>query len=165
MGLGRYACAAVGGGVAVWGSNSDGQLGLGRLGNEASATRVPWLAYDGAEACDEEQVLSEVGLLPSNSQKLLSLNKEIKLRQVAEIAVGASHCVAVCAAPSSGYQEVISWGSNKHGEVGVGSEEESIREPVPVSFFTGIRVVAVSCGDAFTVAVCGDGGAHEVVGW
>ena len=81
-------------------------------------------------------------------------------KAVAAIAVGRSHCLALC---SDG--TLASWGDNSHGQLGDGNPLSVRTVPVLVDVsgvLAGKRVVAIAAGDQHNVVLCADG---TLAGW
>ena len=77
-------------------------------------------------------------------------------KSITFLAVGASHCLALC---SDG--TLAAWGSNTSGQIGDGT---NIQRKVPVAVLTsfgsslfGKKVVAIAAGAAHSMALCSDG--------
>ncbi|WP_174590684.1 RCC1 domain-containing protein [Methanocella conradii] len=73
----------------------------------------------------------------------------VDISGVRQIAAGSGHVLAL---KSDG--TVWAWGSNAHGELGDGTNENSL-EPVQVAGLTGVK--AISAGKGFSLALKGDG--------
>jgi alpha-tubulin suppressor-like RCC1 family protein len=75
-------------------------------------------------------------------------------KQILSISVGQFHSLALCADGS-----IVAWGSNEGGRLGNGT---TLSSPVPVAVdqtgvLAGKRVIAVSAGANFNLALCADG--------
>lgn len=93
-----------------------------------------------------------------NDQGQLGLPRSIKAaseptlvsgsKSVASVAAGAQHSVCVIASGA-----VIVWGSNVHGELGIGISEDRIFEPTSVLSLEEYVVIAASCARNRTILV------------
>ena len=91
--------------------------------------------------------------------------------KVVKIACGESHCVAIVKEMSKGCTSLWSWGNNKFGQLGMGSECRcNVSSPRRVKYFEGFKwgeVVDVACGFQHSVCVVrnvkgiGDGSDEE----
>ena len=68
--------------------------------------------------------------------------------QVVAISAGAFHSAAITAV-----SELLVWGWNRHGQLGLGGEDDCQPIPAPVAALTGMDVRLVSCAADYTVAV------------
>ena len=68
--------------------------------------------------------------------------------QVVAISAGAFHSAAINAV-----SELLMWGWNRHGQLGLGGEDDCQPTPAPVAALTGMDVRLVSCAADYTVAV------------
>ena len=119
MGLGRFAFAtSAHDGIFSWGCNDDGQLGVDCDKSVPSVSRIPWLTC-GKDVKDESEAAVNMCLVPGKA-KAIQHNQTPKLRAVHAIVLGSRHSVAVCGSGARGFHEVLAWGSNAHGEAGVG---------------------------------------------
>uniref|UniRef100_A0A0P5J2E5 E3 ubiquitin-protein ligase HERC3 n=1 Tax=Daphnia magna TaxID=35525 RepID=A0A0P5J2E5_9CRUS len=157
-----------------FGSNDFGQLGHGR-----SRTRAELV--DGLEAhnitqvaCGAQHTLAqnewgEIFAWGSNSSGQLGLNveesimptpkmvKSLATKQVVQIACGRSHSMAL-----TNVGEIYCWGSNSHGQLGLGSSGTPELKPCLVKFLHGIPISHIACGADFSFAVSPSG---AVFGW
>jgi alpha-tubulin suppressor-like RCC1 family protein len=82
------------------------------------------------------------------------VNNDMK---VVKIACGESHCVAIVKEVSKGCTSLWSWGNNKFGQLGMGSECRcNLSCPRRIKYFEGFKcaeVVDVSCGFQHSVCV------------
>jgi hypothetical protein len=75
------------------------------------------------------------------------------VRRLRAVSCGQGHCVVL------GHGgEVFAWGSNDHGQTGVGSESDEEPSPREVPGLSGKGVGQLACGAVHTVALC-EGGA------
>ncbi|XP_061346881.1 ultraviolet-B receptor UVR8-like [Gastrolobium bilobum] len=76
--------------------------------------------------------------------------------RIKQIACGDSHCLAVTME-----NEVLSWGRNQNGQLGLGTTEDS---PVPqkIQTFQGVPIKMVAAGAEHSVAITEDG---DLYGW
>ncbi|KAM7252649.1 hypothetical protein ACFE04_008158 [Oxalis oulophora] len=161
--------------VCSWGRGEDGQLGHGDAADRLTPTHLT--ALDGlniasiicgadhtiAYSHSPSQVFSwgwgDFGRLGHGNSSDLFTPQPIKLLQglrVKQIACGDSHCLAVT------FQgQVLSWGRNQNGQLGLDTTEDS---PVPqnIQAFQGIPIKMVAAGAEHTAAVTEDG---ELYGW
>ncbi|XP_071723330.1 ultraviolet-B receptor UVR8-like [Rutidosis leptorrhynchoides] len=161
--------------ICSWGRGEDGQLGHGDAEDRLIPTHLS--ALDGLDivsiTCGADHTIaysessSEVyswgwgdfGRLGHGNSSDLFTPLPIKALQgirVKQIACGDSHCLAVTEAG-----EVLSWGRNQNGQLGLDSIEDS---PVPqkIQTFQGIPIKMVAAGAEHTAAVTEDG---ELYGW
>ncbi len=83
----------------------------------------------------------------------LDIGKIEGLSNIVAIDAGLSHALAL---DKDG--NVFAWGSNKDGELGSGSTEDSLAQPVQVIFpQSNVRVVKVTAGSDFSVALDNNG--------
>ena len=68
--------------------------------------------------------------------------------QVVAISAGAFHSAAITAV-----SELLVWGWNRHGQLGLGSDDDQQPLPAPVAALSGMDVRLVSCAADYTVAV------------
>jgi alpha-tubulin suppressor-like RCC1 family protein len=114
---------------AAWGLNDLGQLGLGTLTDDAYTDRLIPVRVTNTGALSGKTVVS--------------------------LDAGRRHNLALC---SDG--TLISWGSNSSGEVGVSFSIFTARTPEDITargVLAGRRVVAVSAGGSYSLALCSDG--------
>ena len=67
---------------------------------------------------------------------------------ITDISCGTSHCIAL----SSVSGKVFSWGTNRYGELGIGSQEQSpnpCEMPVP----RNEKFVQIACGNGFSIGI------------
>ena len=149
--------------IVCWGSNSHGQLGIGSVGGSvSSATLVPGLSGVAAIAlgghhtcaltgvssiyCWGSNVLGQLGVgiaLGANvaSPELVSgISQASGGSTVSTIALGMAHS---CVLFHSG--SMWCWGSNSHGQLGIGSVGGFLFQPQLVSAIS-IRAVFVTVG-------------------
>nr|XP_032800141.1 serine/threonine-protein kinase Nek8-like [Petromyzon marinus] len=111
------------------GSNRYNKLGLDKISHDGDDAACP------AEQTEESLVLSPVQSSPLDGAR------------VVHVALGTAHSAAVTDTGTC-----YTFGSNQHGQLGGGARTSS-RAPQPVDGLGGVKVVQVTCGDAFTVAV------------
>jgi hypothetical protein len=81
-------------------------------------------------------------------------------RRVIQVAVGQDH---MCAVTEGDSRNMLTWGRNEHGQCGHGSASLSVARPTVVRGLPrDCRVVHVSCGASFTIALSQRGNAF---GW
>ncbi|XP_075928813.1 P2X purinoceptor 4-like isoform X2 [Petromyzon marinus] len=109
------------------------KLGLDKISHDGDDAACP------AEQTEESLVLSPVQSSPLDGAR------------VVHVALGTAHSAAVTDTGTC-----YTFGSNQHGQLGGGARTSS-RAPQPVDGLGGVKVVQVTCGDAFTVAVAEGG--------
>lgn len=156
--------------LACWGSNSTGALGLGRDDTTyvaLSPVLVPGLAgvrdatvgggAGGSFTCaaTPDRVVcfgyNSHGQLGDGSRSLSRTPVAVEelAAPVARIAAGGEHA---CALLDDGRMQC--WGANAEGQLGIGTNEDSLVAAAPIS---GLTATQVALGDAHTCAVDGDG--------
>ena len=178
---GQFHCAAVcsDGTVAMWGSNSSGQLGNGATysfpvpmavttnGTLISGKTLLKVATGGSHSlalCSDGTLatwgLNAYGQLGNNSTSqstvpvAVSTSGALAGKTVIALAAGNYHSLALC---SDG--TVVTWGFNSNGQLGNGSTTQST-VPVAVStsgVLSGKTVIAVAAGTSHSLALCTDG--------
>ncbi|XP_020588013.1 ultraviolet-B receptor UVR8 [Phalaenopsis equestris] len=161
--------------VATWGRGEDGQLGHG----DAEDSLLPTLlrTLDSSEissiVCGADHTIAysesdlqvyswgwgDFGRLGHGNSSDVFTPQPIKALQgirIKQIACGDSHCLAVT---MEGI--VQSWGRNQNGQLGLGSNEDSL-VPQKVQTFQGIPVKMVATGAEHSAAVTEDG---DLFGW
>lgn len=161
--------------VCSWGRGEDGQLGHG----DAEDILVPTVLnmLDGlkiisiicgadhttAYSESELQVYSwgwgDFGRLGHGNSSDVFTPQPIKALhgiRIKQIACGDSHCLAVTM-----MGEVQSWGRNQNGQLGFGTNEDSLA-PQKIQAFEGVSVMMVAAGAEHSAAVTEDGGLY---GW
>ncbi len=116
-------------GLAAWGSNGTGGA-AGTLGNGSSA---------------------EKSLVPME----VDMSSGLAGKTVVQVSAGMQHTLALT---SEG--EIYAWGTNHFGQLGDGRLTQRNNRPVAtklVGALAGKRVVAVSAGSQFSLALCSDG--------
>ncbi|XP_061418169.1 serine/threonine-protein kinase Nek8 isoform X1 [Lethenteron reissneri] len=111
------------------------KLGLDKISHDGG---------DDAVTCPTEQTEESLVLSPVQSSPLDGA-------RVVHVALGTAHSAAVTDTGTC-----YTFGSNQHGQLGGGARTSS-RAPQPVDGLGGVKVVQVTCGDAFTVAVAEGG--------
>ncbi|KAI0496120.1 hypothetical protein KFK09_022427 [Dendrobium nobile] len=163
--------------VCSWGRGEDGQLGHG----DAEDSLLPTLlrTLDGLEIFSvicgadhttaysesELQVYSwgwgDFGRLGHGNSSDVFTPQPIKALQgirIKQIACGDSHCLAVT------MQGVVqSWGRNQNGQLGLGTNEDSLI-PQKIQAFQGQRMALVACGWRHTITVSSSGALYTY-GW
>ncbi|KAJ0973190.1 hypothetical protein J5N97_021149 [Dioscorea zingiberensis] len=161
--------------VCSWGRGEDGQLGHGNaedqliptvlsaLDNARIVSIVCGADHTTAYSEPELQVYSwgwgDFGRLGHGNSSDIFTPQPIKALQgikIKQIACGDSHCLAVT---MDG--EVQSWGRNQNGQLGLGTNEDSL-VPQKIQSFQGIPVKMIAAGAEHTAAVTEDG---ELYGW
>jgi len=84
------------------------------------------------------------------------LIERMRGKHVADVACGAAHSMAVL-----GTGEVVTWGDNSRCQLGITSVEAHINVPMIIPGLMGLRITAVSCGEAHTIAITDDGRAYS----
>lgn len=157
------------GDVYVWGSNSDGQLGLG---NDVHETGTPThLAvadkivniecgyYHTAMVSSSHKLYTfgetEFGKLGTRSSENNLLPCEVILPptvNVDKIACGGSHTAFI-----SMDQRLFTFGGGFHGELGHGEDIMQLDSPKPLEFFNDKKVCQIYCGENFSSVVTTEG--------
>lgn len=178
-------------GLAAWGDNFDGQLGIARgsgfriapvsveqtgalLGKtivQVACGRLHTLALcsDGTVAAWGQNFAGQLGD-NSTTNRLAPVTVNVAAgtsalagKTVIAVAVGFSHSLALC---SDG--TVTAWGDNIDGQLGDYSETRQMLVPVAVRTENGISalfgktVIAIAAGDSHSLALCSDG---SLVAW
>ncbi|XP_071722519.1 ultraviolet-B receptor UVR8-like [Rutidosis leptorrhynchoides] len=161
--------------VCSWGRGEDGQLGHGDAEDRLTPTHLS--ALDGLDiisvTCGADHTIAysqsspevyswgwgDFGRLGHGNSSDLFTPQPIKALQglrIKQIACGDSHCLAVTMEG-----EVLSWGRNQNGQLGLGTSEDS---PVPqkIQSFQGVPIKMVAAGAEHTAAVTEDG---NLYGW
>lgn len=153
--------------VECWGSNKYGQLGLGDTQARALPTALPdafkarTLACGGFSTCaiDDVGVLScwgrndegEAGQAdPYGSPDVLVPTPIARSGPFRSVALGQGHA---CALRESG--ELLCWGRNNLGQLGIGNEQIQVRPPTAVT--AGIKYRAVTAAMSHSCAIRQDG--------
>jgi alpha-tubulin suppressor-like RCC1 family protein len=138
--------------VLAWGDNTEGQLGLGQPGPDHCETAVAH--YPRYELCSERP-LPVVWTNPATG----------RLEELTEVqAVYAGEFAAYALLPGG---RLVSWGGNRHGELGTGAETWPGSE-LPAAEVRGVdgasltNVAELAPGSSFALARLEDG---EVLGW
>ncbi|MCB1229029.1 MAG: choice-of-anchor D domain-containing protein [Verrucomicrobiae bacterium] len=171
-------------GLAVWGSNNQGQLGLGNPGNR----KTPDLVEDDGLLAGKTIVQAATGYAHSlilcsdgtvlafgdnnygqlgdgtNSDRdvpvMVDFGSEFAGKQAIAVTAGGYHSLALFSDGS-----LAAWGLNGSGQLGIGTTENSV---VPVLIdpalgaLAGHHVILVDAGFNHTMALCEDG---SVKGW
>ncbi|KAF7016585.1 hypothetical protein CFC21_030166 [Triticum aestivum] len=161
--------------LCTWGRGEDGQLGHGDAEDRLVPTVISGFDAPGitsvicgadhttAYSEDEHQVYSwgwgDFGRLGHGNSTDVFTPQPVKALQgikIKQLACGDSHCLAVTMAG-----EVLSWGRNQNGQLGLGTTEDSLL-PQTIQAFEGISVNMIAAGAEHTAAVTEDG---EIYGW
>ncbi|KAM3367549.1 hypothetical protein ACQJBY_016246 [Aegilops geniculata] len=161
--------------LCTWGRGEDGQLGHGDAEDRLVPTVISGFDAPGitsvicgadhttAYSEDEHQVYSwgwgDFGRLGHGNSTDVFTPQPVKALQgikIKQLACGDSHCLAVTMAG-----EVLSWGRNQNGQLGLGTTEDSLL-PQTIQAFEGISVKMIAAGAEHTAAVTEDG---EIYGW
>ena len=160
--------------VLAWGYNGSGQLGNGfhtaseipvrvRLPAGVTARVLASGGYDGLALTSAGQLLAwgdnSHGQLGDGTR--ISSDRPVRVRlpkgvRVVGIGAGSQHSLALT---SSG--RVLAWGDNEFGQLGTGTTKGS-DVPVAVQLPAGVRVIAVSAGGGFSLALTSSG---DVLAW
>ncbi|KAL9233360.1 hypothetical protein vseg_008375 [Gypsophila vaccaria] len=161
--------------VCSWGRGEDGQLGHGDAEDRFSPVQLS--ALDGHEVnsitCGADHTLAyseprlqvyswgwgDFGRLGHGNSSDVFIPQSIKTLdglKIKQIACGDSHCLAIT---MDG--EVMSWGRNQNGQLGLNSTEDSLI-PQKIQTFQGIPVKMVAAGAEHSAAVTEAG---ELYGW
>ncbi|CAD7697676.1 unnamed protein product [Ostreobium quekettii] len=157
----------------VCGSNAVGQLGVGGQENVWELQPVQgvrrWAAisfgdyHSAGISCDGELYtwgLSSKGQLGHRDEEARELPEKVsdlEGTEIRNVTCGSEHTVAVSS------QEVYSWGSNEHGQLGQGDlAPDCVRKPRVVKALHGKMVMQVVCGKFHTLAVTAQ---SHVYGW
>ncbi|CAH0473955.1 unnamed protein product [Peronospora belbahrii] len=92
------------------------------------------------------------GMRNAYEELLPKLLEAFEGKGIVRLEFGASHSAAI---DENG--KLFMWGSNEYGKLGLGESSEMEVLPREVEAFQGIKIVDVSCGDYYTVAVDADG--------
>jgi PKD repeat protein len=149
--------------VWVWGSNQQGQLGLGGTSNSSTPTQVPGLS--GVTAVETGHNLS-LALMADGTVRSWGLNADgqlgdgtTTLRRTPVSVVGLSDAVAIAAGRNMSYAlrsdgTVVGWGRNDEGQLGDGTV---VRRTTPVRVGTLTDVVGIGAGRDHGLALGSDG--------
>jgi alpha-tubulin suppressor-like RCC1 family protein len=164
--------------VAAWGSNSNGQLGIGNTTSSSVPVAVVTTSALAGKSvyslsagtnftlglCSDGKVvawgLNNSGQLGNNatapSSKPVAVTDTGTLlgKVVTSISAGGLHCLAGCADGT-----LVSWGANGSGQLGIGTRTDS-RTPVDITGTGGLvrkTVIAVAAGAAHSLVLCADG--------
>eukprot|EP00803_Ostreobium_quekettii_P007034 evm.model.scf_2582.1 EVM.evm.TU.scf_2582.1 scf_2582:2859-15247(+) len=157
----------------VCGSNNVGQLGVGGQENVWELQPVQgvrrWAAMSFGDyrsagiSCDGELYtwgLSSKGQSGHRDEEARELPEKVADldgTEIRNVTCGSEHTVAVSS------QEVYSWGSNEHGQLGLGDlAPDNVRRPRVVKALHGKMVMQVVCGKFHTLAVTAQ---SHVYGW
>ena len=175
---GEHACAIVsGGGVQCWGSNRDGQLGIGSKDKDFHSAPEDVAGLQSGMVAVTAGTFHSCALSAQGGIKCWGWNFEGELgdgtfwnsRTTPVDVVGLANGVAAvdagqfhtCALTTSG--GVKCWGNNSYGQLGDGSTPSQVPQPTPVDVVgLGNDALAVTTGGRHSCALTGDGG---VVCW
>ena len=154
-------------GVATWGDNHLGQLGIGTARTKSDVPRAVGTMGDGVVSISSN-LWHELALLSDGT--VVSWGRSCKLGDTCgtapEVVSGLSEVAAVSAGVYFNLAllrdgRVMAWGNNDFGELGDGSTISS-DVPVEVSGLRDRGVVAISAGYYHSLALLGDG---RVMAW
>lgn len=130
--------------VAAWGSNSTGQLGVGTI-RTAYSPLVIQLKYAVKDiacgtfhslALTERHIFSwgsntygQLGLSDTKSRNFPCLIQTLQGSVIRRIAAGGSHSAAVCEGEAGQGAQIVMWGSNEYGQLGLGEDTEQQLNP------------------------------------
>ncbi|GLH14493.1 Probable E3 ubiquitin-protein ligase HERC2 [Gryllus bimaculatus] len=162
--------------VFVWGSNADGQLGLGnahetvpfpqQLPFSHQVVHISCGYYHTAMVTAEGELYTcgegehgKLGL-PDSVAGASTPSRVLLGEPLTAIACGGTHTLALA---RSG--KVFAFGNNSHGQLGLGSEVNQSILPTPVDSLADYNVASVSCGENHStfiteegdLYVCGEG--------
>ncbi|XP_060103372.1 probable E3 ubiquitin-protein ligase HERC4 [Heteronotia binoei] len=103
-----------------------------------------------------EGKLSEHSLGFQNVKSKPRLLTELGNTQIVQLACGDHHSMAL----SKGGQ-LFTWGQNEYGQLGVGRERSSAREPQPVQVLEGIPLAKIAAGGSHSMAVSLSGSVYS----
>ncbi|KAJ9585786.1 hypothetical protein L9F63_002423 [Diploptera punctata] len=92
-----------------------------------------------------------------NVQMNPKMVKSLATCNVVQITCGYNHCLAL-----TNNGELYAWGSNSHGQLGLGTKVEVEKKPVLVRSLKGIPIAFIACGANHSFAVSRSG---AVFGW
>ncbi|KAE9602763.1 putative regulator of chromosome condensation 1/beta-lactamase-inhibitor protein II [Lupinus albus] len=161
--------------VCSWGRGEDGQLGHGDSGDRLLPTKLS--ALDDKDitslTCGADHTIAysesgrevyswgwgDFGRLGHGDYSDLLIPHPIRSFQalrIKQIACGDSHCLAVTME-----NEVLSWGRNQNGQLGLGTTEDA---PLPqkIQTFQGVPIKMVAAGAEHSAAITEDGDSY---GW
>ncbi|KAL5256617.1 hypothetical protein ACHWQZ_G011760 [Mnemiopsis leidyi] len=81
---------------------------------------------------------------------------------VVDVVAGEDFTLAVVEDEYDEQHQLVAFGSNYDGCLGLGEEVDNYLVPTPVPFFNGVAISSVSCGDAHVMATTLDG---DLYGW
>ncbi|MBQ4088094.1 MAG: fibronectin type III domain-containing protein [Clostridia bacterium] len=136
-----------------------GDNSFGQLAAFPGQTKAVAAGYDSSYAVDENGKLyawgnNYSGQLGIGSEALMVENPTVvsKLENVLSVAAGAEHALALTADGN-----VYAWGDNRYGQLGCGSAENMISEPVQIPALSGKGAVSICAGKYTSYAVCANG--------
>ncbi|KAJ4431736.1 hypothetical protein ANN_20338 [Periplaneta americana] len=164
------AALTVNGQVYVWGSNSDGQLGLPETSECLSPVLLPFdqrivhiscgyyhtafVTESGALYTCGESESGKLGL-PDSLTNITTPQKVTLAVPVKSVYCGGNHTIALTVDG-----EVYAFGNNFNGQLGLGAEVTQFILPTKVISLEGLMVTTVSCGESHTAFVTDRGGLY-----
>lgn len=159
------AVLTAGGLIYVWGSNSEGQLGLGTEVNQMnkpapirSIDQVRSIAcgyYHMAAVTESgdlytfgEDEYGKLGERHSSDNYVPSKVKMSTSVKALSVACGGSHTAFICVSGN-----LYTMGNGNHGELGHGENVLQVTKPMLIDRLQGHDIFNVSCGENFTCAV------------
>ncbi|CAF0890695.1 unnamed protein product [Brachionus calyciflorus] len=161
-----HSCAlSKSGDVYVWGTNENGEIGLGRVAEQFYPKLAPLDFKVSFVACGyyHTAVISKKGrLYTTGSNEYFQLGHNDESKRFSEVlsldepityaSCGGHHSVILGA---SG--RVYSFGDGSKGQLGNGDEIQKSKKPEIVSFFRKKKIIQVACGECHTVFVTENG--------
>jgi len=157
-------------GVFSWGNNNFGQLGIGNKICQSSPQQISFFKnteeiisiscghYFSICICKNgvfswgDNYYGQLGI--ENDYTQYSLQKILFFQNSEEIislSCGDYFCVCICT------NGVFSWGSNCHGQLGIGTKIHR-SSPQQITFFENPEeIIFLSCGGSFSICVCKNG--------
>ncbi|XP_069684156.1 X-linked retinitis pigmentosa GTPase regulator-like [Periplaneta americana] len=164
------AALTVNGQVYVWGSNSDGQLGLPETSECLSPVLLPFdqrivhiscgyyhtafVTESGALYTCGESESGKLGL-PDSLTNITTPQKVTLAVPVKSVYCGGNHTIALTVDG-----EVYAFGNNFNGQLGLGAEVTQFILPTKVISLEDLMVTTVSCGESHTAFVTDRGGLY-----
>jgi alpha-tubulin suppressor-like RCC1 family protein len=88
-----------------------------------------------------------------NTPKLV---ENLKNEFIQSVCCGSDHILCL-----TRNAEVFAWGNNEWGQIGCGSSDRDIYEPIKLQYFNIIKVIEISSGAYHCIALTSDGKAHS----